>query len=77
MRRMLLSVEQLEERCCPVVHSFSAGASHSDSPNAGGTPANAIVRDNLGGIPAPVFASDGHAQGLPFELGFVPGRLRP
>jgi hypothetical protein len=68
------NLEVLESRFAPVVHSFSAGAPHSDAPNAGGTPANAIVRDNLGGIPAPIFASAGHAQGLPFETGSVPGR---
>jgi hypothetical protein len=68
-------LEGLEDRFAPVVHSFSAATTHSDSPNAGASPtANAIVRANLGGLPAPVFASAGHAQGVPFELGSVPGR---
>ena len=72
------SLEQLEDRFCPVVHSFSAGAPHSDAPQAGGTPANAIVRANLGGIPAPINASfDASPEGEPFDAGFVPGRLKP
>lgn len=55
-----IQIEQLEDRACPVVHSFSAGALASgDNPNAGGSPANAIVRNNLGGIPAPLFAGQG------------------
>ncbi len=70
-------LELLEDRLAPVVHSFSAGALNSDAPAAGGTPANAIVRANLGGIPAPIFASlDASPNGVPFDLGFVPGRLQ-
>lgn len=74
---MKLYLESLEDRCTPVVHSFSAGAFHSDAVNAGGTPANAIVRNALGGIPAPITASAGHANGVPFDLGYVPSLPGP
>lgn len=72
----MLRLEQLEERDVPVVHPFTPAALVSPSPNAGGTPANQIVADNLGGIPAPIAASNGHAQGVPFDLGEVPARAK-
>lgn len=72
--RTVLQVEQLEDRCTPVVHSFSAGAPNSDAPQAGGTPANPVVIQALGGIPAPVVAAGDNAQGVPFDANAVPGR---
>jgi len=71
---MKLQLEELESRFAPVVHSFSAATTHTDQPNAGGTPANAVVREALGGIPAPVVATAGNAQGVPFATNSVPGR---
>ncbi len=65
-------VECLEERCCPIVHSFSAGALASASPNAGGSPqatAAILFRSALGATPVPIVASDG---AIPFDS--VPGR---
>lgn len=74
-----LNVEVLEDRTTPVVHSFSAATGVSDSPNAGGSPANVTVAAALGSIPAPVAATNGVAQGVPFEVNHVPaspmGRL--
>ena len=74
--RAILNVEQLEDRCAPIVHSFSAAATHSDSPNAGGTQAtNAILfQSALGATPVPIVASFGNSQGVPFQTGSVPGR---
>lgn len=72
----MLRVEELEDRCVPVVHSFSAAAGVSPSANAGGTPANPVVIEALGGIPAPVVAVDWGAEGVPFETNHVPGEPR-
>lgn len=76
MQRASLNVEQLEDRTCPVVHSFSAATTHNDNPAAAGTAANLVVQQALGGTPAPVVASAGHAQGVPFQSTppQVPGR---
>jgi hypothetical protein len=68
-----LNVEVLEDRTTPVVHSFSAAAGVSEAPNAGGSPqANLTVALHLGAIPAPVVASYGNSQGIPFETNHVP-----
>ena len=67
-KRAILNVEQLPELCVPVVHSFSNGALAADAFNAGGTPANDNVTAALGGIPAPVVASFGNAEGTPFDV---------
>jgi hypothetical protein len=66
---------ELEGRTTPVVHSFSAATTHSDSDNAGGSPtANAVVRE-VHGSPAPVVVGGANcAPHAPPAVGFVPGR---
>jgi hypothetical protein len=68
--------EQLGERINPVVHSFSAATTHSDSDNAGGSPtANAVVR-LVHGSPAPVVVGGQNcADNAPPAIGFVLGRF--
>jgi hypothetical protein len=68
-------LECLSDRIAPVVHSFSAATTHSDSDNAGGSPtANAVVR-TVHGSPAPVVVGGEHcAEHAPPAVGFVPGR---
>lgn len=65
-------IEVLEERATPIVHSFSAGALASDSPNAGGTPATQAIlfHSALGAAPVPLVASGGKVA-----IDFAPGRL--
>jgi len=72
MKFSTLSVEQLEDRCTPVVHSFSAATGVSDSPNAGGSPQANIVVAVAHGVPAPVVVGGLHAQGVPFIANHVP-----
>lgn len=71
-----LSVESLEDRCTPVVHSFTPAAGLVDAAAAGGTAANQVVIGALGGIPAPVVASGDHSQGVPFIVNHVPANPR-
>ena len=73
----ILNVEQLEDRCVPIVHSFSASViGQVHSPNAAGTQATQAILQALGGTPVPVVASDGHAGGVPFDFAVphAPGR---
>jgi hypothetical protein len=75
--RAHLSVEQLEDRCTPIVHSFSASiVGQAQTSSAAGTAATAMVLRELDSTPAPIAASAGHAAGEPFTLSppHAPGR---
>jgi hypothetical protein len=79
MRTFNPTVECLEDRLTPIVHSFSAGAVASSSPNAGGSEAaRAAILDQsaLGATPVPVVAAGENAQGVPFDFvkPHAPGR---
>jgi hypothetical protein len=79
MRTFNPTVECLEDRLTPIIHSFSAGAVASESPNAAGseTARAAILNQSaLGATPPPVVAAGDLAEGVPFDFvkPHVPGR---
>jgi len=79
MRTFKPTVERLEDRLNPIIHSFSAAAVASDSPNAAGseTARAAILAGAIGATPPPVVMAGDVAQGVPFEATprpHVPGR---
>lgn len=73
------AVEQLEDRCVPIVHSFSAGALASGNPAAAGAAATQAIltQSAVAALPVPVAASAGQVA-----IDYAPGRdvllgLRP
>ena len=77
--RTVPTVERLEDRVNPLIHSFSAGAVASPSENAAGseTARAAILNQSaLGATPPPVVAAGDLAEGVPFDFvkPHVPGR---
>ena len=66
MRTFNPTVECLEDRLTPIIHSFAAGAVASSSPNAAGSEearAAILLQSALGATPPPVVAAGDLAEG--------------